>query len=108
MNLYDFYERQNSKYLATEELLTLLFSKSSEDAAKHPPLFLDGDDPITVCVGGREERWGSRWLCYRFYKQAALELDGKREGKRYRQILAGLLEGASIPSDGIPLHGKSA
>ena len=37
-----------------------------------------------------------------------MEREGTSEGDRYGHILAGLLEGTSIPSDGIPLCSKSA
>ena len=102
-----FYE-QNSSYLSQQELLCLCFAKTSTEAAKHPPLKIDGDAPITIHIGGNVEHWGSRWLCYHYYKQGAMECEGSSEGDRYNQILTGLLEGAQIPSDDVPLRCKSA
>lgn len=108
MNLYDFYENNTAREAIQEELLCLCFCMTSAEAAKHPPLSIEGDSPITIHVGGCEEHWGSRWLCYRFYKQGAMECEGSSEGDRYNQILTGLLEGAQIPSDDVPLRCKSA
>lgn len=102
----EFYEH-NSAYLSLQEELCICFAKSSRDAANAPTLDMAGDAPITIHVGGFEEHWQSRWLCYHFYKYCAMMCEGS-ESDRYWQILAGLLEGAPIPSDDIPLRSKSA
>jgi len=108
MNLYDFYENNTDRNAIKAELMCICFDKTSAEAAKHPSLNIEGDAPVTIRVGGNEEHWGSRWLCYRYYKQGAMECEGTSEGDRYWQILAGLLEGAPIPSDDVPLRSKSA
>ena len=101
-----FYE-QNTAYLFQQEAMCICFSKSSRDAANTPTLDIEGDAPITIHVGGFEERWQSRWLCYHFYKQCALMCEGS-ESDRYWQILTGLLEGEDVPSDDVPLRSKPA
>ena len=106
MDMTRFYE-QNSAYLAKQELLCLCFAKTSTEAAKHPPLKIDGDAPITIHVGGYVEKWRSRWLCYHYYKQGAMECEGS-ESDRYWQIVTGLLEGVQTPSDDVPLRKQSA
>ena len=108
MNLYDFYENNTDRKAIDEGLMTLLFSMPSTEAAKLPPPGLKGDSPVTIHIGGREERWNSRWLCYRYYRRGAMECDGSSEGDRYWQIVAGLIEDMPIPSDDVPLRSKSA
>lgn len=64
----------------------------------------DEDEPITVCVGGTEERWTSRYLCYHYYSAAGIACAGSSEGGRYSEVAYGVLFGEPYPTDGIPVR----
>lgn len=80
--------------------------------AKELPSPLDGerskaDKPLTVHVGGRAERWTSRFLCYHFYNVASMACGGSSEGVRYREVADGVYHGDGTPTDGLPLRRKA-
>ena len=82
-----------------------LESMTSPEASNLPCLPNIGDGAVTVMVGGREERWVSRFFCERFYTIAAARCEGS-EAERYRNVAFGCAYGNVMPSDGIRMRGE--
>lgn len=98
--MYDFYNKPPKPELA-DKVVDWIIGPSRE-AAKAPPI-VEGDGPITIHCGGKEEHWGSRWLAYHYYSTAGMACDGS-EGARYSDIVAGIEYEYVTPSDGIPVR----
>lgn len=96
---------QTSRTLAA--MVRKAIKMTSGDAAKLSATGLDGDTSVTICCGGKTEKWNSRYLAFHYYYMGGMVNDGTSEGDRYWQICSGLLMGAETPHDDIPAH-KSA